>query len=42
MYKYKRIPLISESDFRIAETWQDKGWKAILLGIDYILLEKNF
>jgi hypothetical protein len=40
MRKYKRIPLLSEADFRIAEAWQARGWRVILSGIDYILLEK--
>ena len=40
MRKYKRIPLLSEADFRIAEAWQAQGWRVILAGIDYILFEK--
>jgi len=38
--KYKRIVLKSVKDFVIAERLQTQGWKVILSGFDYVLMEK--
>jgi hypothetical protein len=38
--KYKRLPLNSEADFSTAEKFQAQGWRVILLGWNYVLLEK--
>ena len=40
MLKYKRIFLLSEEDFRIAEGYKKRGWRIVEVGIDYILFEK--
>jgi hypothetical protein len=37
---YKRIALKSAKDFQKAEKLQTQGWKVILSGFDYVLMEK--
>jgi len=39
--RYKRINQKTTQDIKKAEKLQANGWKIILVGIDYILLEKE-
>ena len=41
MLQYKRVELKTEKDYTKAEKLQAQGWKAILSGFDYILMEKR-
>jgi len=40
-YNYKRIDLKTKKDFDKAEKLQEDGWYIILIGVDYLLLEKK-
>ena len=39
MKKYTRIDLTTGKGFKKAERLQSQGWKVILVGIDYLLME---
>lgn len=38
--EYKKVPLRSKEDFDNAEALQVEGWKPIVNGLDYTLLER--
>lgn len=41
MKEYKRVDLKTVKDFGKAERLQAQGWSVILLGADYVLLERQ-
>jgi len=40
-FVYKKITLHSNQDFTNAERLKARGWEVILVGLDYIILERR-
>jgi len=40
-YEYKQVPTENEKQIKIAESMTLQGWKAIVTGTNYVLLERD-